>query len=104
MRFAGLGLRVRMWDLDPLNKAPSKTARSRVKKGFRKGVSLILPGIIAFVPQRPLNNAGTLVPTTHRLHSSSFLGLPYRILNMNIKQELQWSLWVFGFNKETPKY
>ena len=24
---------------------------------------------------------------THRLHSSSFLGLPYRILNMNPKKE-----------------
>ena len=31
---------------------------------------------------------------THRLHSSSFLGSPYRILNMNPKKELLWSLWV----------
>ena len=31
---------------------------------------------------------------THRLHSSSFSGLPYRILNMNPKKELRWSLWV----------
>ena len=31
---------------------------------------------------------------THRLQSSSFLGLPYRILNMNPKKELLWSLWV----------
>ena len=31
---------------------------------------------------------------THRLHSSSFLGLPYnRILNINHKKELQWSLY-----------
>ena len=29
---------------------------------------------------------------THRLHSSSFLGLPYRILNMSPKKELLWSL------------
>ena len=42
---------------------------------------------------------------THRLLSSSFLGLPYRILNMNlIKKELLRSLWVglsdlgFGVN------
>ena len=32
--------------------------------------------------------------STHRLQSSSFLGLPYRILTMNLKQELLWSLWV----------
>ena len=31
---------------------------------------------------------------THRLHSNSFLGLPYRIPNMNHKKELLWSLWV----------
>ena len=31
---------------------------------------------------------------THRLHSSSFLGLPYGMLNMNPKKELLWSLWV----------
>ena len=29
---------------------------------------------------------------THRLHSSSFWGLPYRILTMNPKKELLWSL------------
>ena len=33
---------------------------------------------------------------THRPQSSSFLGLPYRILNMNPKTELLWGLWV-GF-------
>ena len=33
---------------------------------------------------------------THRLLSSSFLGLPYRILNTNHKKELLRSLWV-GF-------
>ena len=27
---------------------------------------------------------------THRLHSSSFLGLPYRILHMNHNKELLW--------------
>ena len=30
---------------------------------------------------------------THRLRSSSFLGLPYRILNMNQEKELLRSLW-----------
>ena len=30
--------------------------------------------------------------TTHRLHSSSFWGLPYTILYMNPKKELLWSL------------
>ena len=33
---------------------------------------------------------------THRLLSSAFLGLPYRILTMNHKKELLRSLWV-GF-------
>ena len=28
--------------------------------------------------------------------SHSFLGLPYRILNMNPKKELLWGLWVIG--------
>ena len=30
----------------------------------------------------------------YRLHSSSVLGLPYRIPNMKHKRELLWSLWV----------
>ena len=30
-------------------------------------------------------------------HSSSFVGLPYRILNMNPKKELLWGLWVSPF-------
>ena len=34
-----------------------------------------------------------IVCTTHRLLSSSFLGLPYRFLNMNHKKELLRSLW-----------
>ena len=35
-----------------------------------------------------------VVVNTHRLHSSSFLGLPYRVLNINMsdKKELLWSL------------
>ena len=38
----------------------------------------------------------TLKPgrSTHRPQSSSFLGLPYRILNMNPKKELLRGLWV----------
>ena len=31
---------------------------------------------------------------TQRPQSSSFLGLPYRILYMNPKKELLWGLWV----------
>ena len=31
---------------------------------------------------------------SHRPQSSSFLGFPYRILNMNPKKELLWGLWV----------
>ena len=31
---------------------------------------------------------------THRLLSSSFLGLPYRTLNINHKKELLRSLWI----------
>ena len=34
------------------------------------------------------------VSNTHRPQSSSFLGLPYRILNMKPKKELLWGLWV----------
>ena len=34
------------------------------------------------------------VEFTHRPHSSSFLGLPCRILHMNHKKELLWGLWV----------
>ena len=36
---------------------------------------------------------------TQRLHSSSFLGLAYRILNRNPKKELLWSLRVFDFSQ-----
>ena len=47
------------------------------------------------------------VGLTHRLLSSSFLGLPYRILNTNPKEELLRSLWVGlreikGFKHEPP--
>ena len=31
---------------------------------------------------------------THKPHSSSFLGLSYRILNMSPNKELLWGLWV----------
>ena len=33
-------------------------------------------------------------PPVRGFYSSSFLGLPYRILNTNPKKELLWSLWV----------
>ena len=38
--------------------------------------------------------------STQRPQSSSFLGLPYRILYMNPKKELVWGLWV---DPRTPK-
>ena len=38
--------------------------------------------------------ASRVLKTTHRLQSSSFLGLPYGIRNINHKKELLWSLWV----------
>ena len=46
-------------------------------------------------------NVGTMdgsfsVVSTHRPLSSSFLGLPYRILNLNHKKELLRGLWVIG--------
>ena len=48
--------------------------------------------------QKPVKTSNMLynprMPSTQRLLSSSFLGLPYRILNMNHKKELLRSLWV----------
>ena len=44
------------------------------------------PRACLFVDVRRLN--------TLRLHSCSFLEIPYRILNMNPKKELLWSLQV----------
>ena len=35
-----------------------------------------------------------LIKSAHRPQSSSFLGLPYSIRNMNPKKELLWGLWV----------
>ena len=45
------------------------------------------------IPELPFT-VNSVLPeeTTHRLHSSSFSGLPYRILNRNPKKELLWSL------------
>ena len=57
-------------------------------------------------PSRPGGNSGVYglgfivgfrgLGFTHRPLSSSFLGLPYRVLNINHKKELLRSLWV-GF-------
>ena len=44
----------------------------------------------------------SLLGTTLTLHSSSFLGLPYRILNINHKKQLLWSLWVDRVRSITP--
>ena len=41
-----------------------------------------------------LNRVWGILQYTHRPQSSSFLGLPYRVLNMNPKKELLWGLWV----------
>ena len=43
------------------------------------------------------NYLGMLEDPTHRLPSSSLLGLPCRILSMNHKKELLRSLWVLLF-------
>ena len=42
--------------------------------------------------------------STHRPHSSSFLGLPYRVLNMNPKKELLWGLWVGARTADAQGY
>ena len=44
------------------------------------------------------------IGATHRPQSSSFLGLPYRILNMNPKRELLWGLWLESIYKYKYKY
>ena len=44
------------------------------------------------------------IVVTHRLHSSSFLGLPYRIRNMDPKKELLWSLWVYSTMLNVHRY
>ena len=36
---------------------------------------------------------------THKPQSSSFLRLPYRILNMNPQKELLWGLWVVSISE-----
>ena len=42
----------------------------------------------------PQPGASVILFFTHRLQTSSFLGLPYMILNISHKKELLWSLWV----------
>ena len=50
------------------------------------------------VQKKPQEDGGivgfVIYQYTQRPHSSSFLGVPYRILNMNPQKELLWSLWV----------
>ena len=41
---------------------------------------------------------------THRPQSSSFLGFPYRILNMNPKKELLWGLWLTGLQRNSSRF
>ena len=45
-------------------------------------------------PKRLNTQPELALKPTHRPLSSSFLGLPYRILNMNQKKELLRGLWV----------
>ena len=47
--------------------------------------------------RKPSSSKRTL-DITHRPQSNSFLGLPYRILNMNLKKQLLWGLWVSPTN------
>ena len=48
-------------------------------------------GLTPETPEPTLNQTKS---PTHRLHSSSFLGFKFRILEGNPKKELLWSLWV----------
>ena len=54
----------------------------------QSGVHEILPLLLSLLHAED----HPVLAATHRLHSSSFLGLPYRILYMNHKKELLWSL------------
>ena len=51
--------------------------------------------LLLLKPAHTSNSATTMIVKiliTQGLHSNSFLGLPYRFLNMNPKKELRWSL------------
>ena len=68
-----------------------KRFTQRLQKDYHYGLGLQKTILIAVL--------GSLIPSvygasTHRLLSSSFLGLPYRILHVNHKKELLRSLWV----------
>ena len=67
------------------------------------GVVFVAAAFVSVVAERPgrawsslssAKNTNYMCYSTHRLHSSSFLGFPYRILNTSHKKELVWSLWV----------
>ena len=60
----------------------NRDGNAKARAGQRWSSSAVLSGDYEFS-----------VPT-HRPQSSSFLGLPYRILNMNPKKEVLWGLWV----------
>ena len=97
-------------DISPCAKVP-QAGVVRDHKGSRRNRLLIYHGIfeIFLKPSslRPLSNQEAsctkprgscskprLTLLTQRPQSSSCLGLPYRILNMNPQKELLWGLWV----------
>ena len=49
-----------------------------------------------FVFQKAIRHRKSRGLNTHRPLSNPFLGLPYRILNINHKEELLRGLWIIG--------
>ena len=78
--------------------------------GLRRCAPCARPGPPPAVPGKDARNVwaalgGSLRTFAHRLLSSSFLGVPYRILSMNQKKELLRSLWVqWGYNFSDQNY
>ena len=58
------------------------------------GIASASAGLFPCKAKRPPLLSRDSLNNTHRLLSSSFLGLPYRILNIHHKKELLRSLWV----------
>ena len=67
------------------------------------GIRTLNPSTWSLSPEGVWTVCGSAqnLEVTQRLHSSSFLGLPYRILNMNPKKELLLSLRVFSTDPTT---
>ena len=58
---------------------------------------------VAAAMAQPRARMSDLMGVSHRLLSSSFLGLPYRIPNINHKKELLRSLWVSHVARENTR-